>query len=94
MRSRCRAAAGSIPAGADSRAFLQGYGEASFGIGDTLLSLLPFRAQAIAQEIAASRHRDAVTVRQRPVGDYPLSDIWRPILIVCAPSSNGIDSPP
>ncbi|BBU22235.1 SidA/IucD/PvdA family monooxygenase [Mycobacterium xenopi] len=51
--------------------FLQGYGEASFGIGDTLLSLLPFRAQAIAQEIAASRHRDAVTVRQRPVGDYP-----------------------
>jgi L-ornithine N5-oxygenase len=53
------------------RLFLQGYGEASFGIGDTLLSLLPFRAQAIAQEIA-SHPRSITIVGQRPArGEYP-----------------------
>lgn len=53
-----------------ARLFLQGYGEASFGIGDTLLSLLPFRAQAIAQEIAATRC--APTGRERRIrSEYP-----------------------
>lgn len=54
-----------------ARLFLQGFGEASFGIGDTLLSLLPFRAQAIAQDIATSP-RSASTNGQRPIrSDYP-----------------------
>ncbi|MBS4729808.1 SidA/IucD/PvdA family monooxygenase [Mycobacterium sp. SM1] len=51
--------------------FVQGYGEASFGIGDTLLSLLPFRAQAIIEEIATNR-RGAPTCRRRNThGEYP-----------------------
>jgi L-ornithine N5-monooxygenase len=54
-----------------ARLFLQGFGEAAFGIGDTLLSLLPFRAQAIAQDIATSPRR-APTNGQRPIrGEYP-----------------------
>jgi L-ornithine N5-monooxygenase len=51
--------------------FLQGYGEASYGIGDTLLSLLPFRAQAIAQQIATNLC-SAPSGRQRRIrGEYP-----------------------
>jgi lysine/ornithine N-monooxygenase/predicted FMN-binding regulatory protein PaiB len=54
-----------------ARLFLQGFGEASFGIGDTLLSLLPFRAQAIAQDIATSP-RSPSTNGQRHIGsEYP-----------------------
>jgi predicted FMN-binding regulatory protein PaiB len=54
-----------------ARLFLQGYGEESNGIGDTLLSLLPFRAQAIAQEIASSRG-GAPTGRQQHISsEYP-----------------------
>ncbi|MEU7114594.1 SidA/IucD/PvdA family monooxygenase [Streptomyces sp. NPDC046182] len=32
--------------------YLQGFGEAQFGLGDTLLSLLPFRSQEIVEDIA------------------------------------------
>ncbi|MFJ3646057.1 SidA/IucD/PvdA family monooxygenase [Streptomyces murinus] len=32
--------------------YLQGYGEGQFGLGDTLLSLLPFRAKEIVDDIA------------------------------------------
>jgi len=53
------------------RLFVQGYGEASFGIGDTLLSLLPFRAQAIAQEIASSTARIPIDGQRPTRGEYP-----------------------
>jgi L-ornithine N5-oxygenase len=54
-----------------ARLFLQGYGEASFGIGDTLLSLLPFRAQAIAQEIATNRCSAPTDGHRRIHSEYP-----------------------
>lgn len=54
-----------------AKLFLQGYGEASFGIGDTLLSLLPFRAQAIAEEIETSRCRAPAAGRRPKSAEYP-----------------------
>lgn len=51
--------------------FLQGYGEASFGIGDTLLSLLPFRAQAIAQQLGSAADSAPAHGAQRAHGEYP-----------------------
>lgn len=49
--------------------YAQGLAEHSFGLGDTLLSLLPFRAEAIARDIQLGLPSAAPT---RPAGaDYP-----------------------
>jgi L-ornithine N5-oxygenase len=39
--------------------YVQGLGEGSFGLGDTLLSLLPFRSQQIVEDISSRRDRAA-----------------------------------
>lgn len=84
--------------------FLQGYGEASFGIGDTLLSLLPFRAQAIAQEIGSGPNSAPTRRRQRPHGEYPpkrylendpdrLYDVINRYRFATLVSARGVDEP-
>ncbi len=50
--------------------YLQGYGEARFGLGDTLLSLLPFRSLQILRDIAARTPRRPARVRPLR-GEYP-----------------------
>ncbi|MGR9556474.1 SidA/IucD/PvdA family monooxygenase (plasmid) [Rhizobium leguminosarum] len=48
--------------------YVQGFGESKFGLSDTLLSLLPFRAADILEDIA--RHSEATCDRTSP-GRYP-----------------------
>ena len=59
--------------------YLQGLNESSHGIGDTLLSLLPFRSQEILDDIAERSQQKTEIVPQRPQatvtainnGEYP-----------------------
>ncbi|KUH82808.1 MULTISPECIES: SidA/IucD/PvdA family monooxygenase [unclassified Mycobacterium] len=87
-----------------ARLFLQGYGEAWFGIGDTLLSLLPFRAQAIAQEIGNAPSGAPIRRKQRVHGEYPpkryletdpdrLHDVINRYRFATLVSASGVDEP-
>jgi L-ornithine N5-monooxygenase len=52
--------------------YVQGYGESSFGLGDTLLSMLPFRSQEIFADICACTPKDAPLSEPRlPCDKYP-----------------------
>ncbi|HZM75028.1 MAG TPA: SidA/IucD/PvdA family monooxygenase [Candidatus Limnocylindrales bacterium] len=44
-----------MASGAPSGLYVQGYAESRFGLGDTLLSLLPFRSKEIIDSVRASR---------------------------------------
>ncbi len=50
--------------------YLQGYGESSFGLGDTLLSLLPFRSRRIVTDIRDRRRAAGRSGRPRE-REYP-----------------------
>lgn len=50
--------------------YVQGFAEAQNGLGDTLLSLLPFRSERIVTAIAASRRPDAAR-RRSAAAHYP-----------------------
>lgn len=84
--------------------FLQGYGEATFGIGDTLLSLLPFRAQAIAQQLESAADSAPAHSGQCAHGEYPpkrhletdpdrLYDVINRYRFATLVSARGVDEP-
>ncbi|MGY5135135.1 SidA/IucD/PvdA family monooxygenase [Streptomyces nigrescens] len=63
--------------------YLQGYGEANFGLGDTLLSLLPFRAKEIFDDARlGARYRragcDTNTAHPRPHAGRQGGALWTP----------------
>lgn len=62
LSSHCRV---QTDAGLRCGVYVQGYGEASFGLGDTLLSLLPFRSRDIFNDIRERASAEGRT--RRPV---------------------------
>jgi L-ornithine N5-oxygenase len=51
--------------------YLQGYSEATHGIGDTLLSMVAFRSKEIWDDICCRNRRAASRERRQIIGEYP-----------------------
>lgn len=57
--------------------YVQGYAEGAYGIGDTLLSLLPFRSQRIIDDLRARRPEDRPSAGPYPPDHYVEKDLER-----------------